>query len=129
MQEKILIACQDDACRNQLLELLSKTSLSIHSVWEDTDLLLELLERDYRVIIYDLEFSTFNGLKMVKIIRKIRPKIALIVISKNSDKELGGKILQEGVVYYGVKPINPNAVKEAISSILKLNNNANIDTN
>ncbi|MFQ5751049.1 MAG: response regulator [bacterium] len=119
MMGNILIASRDDACRNKLLKIFTGKGLSVHSVWEDTDLLIEVLERDYDLIIYDLELSDLNGFKMVKIIRKMRPKLALFVVSGNPSKELGGKILQEGVAYYALKPIDPNAIKEALFTALK----------
>ena len=119
MENKILIACSDDACRNKILKLVTGKGLYIHSVWEDADLLLEILDRGYDIIIYDLDLSQFNGLKMVKIIRKIRPKVSLIVITKDPSKELGGKVLQEGVAYYTVKPINPEVVWETMVKFLK----------
>ncbi|MFQ5770456.1 MAG: response regulator [bacterium] len=122
MEGKILIACRGDECRAKLLNLLTSPRLTLRAICEEADLLLEMLERDYHVIIYDLEISKLDGLKMVKILRKIRPKVALVVISRNPSKELGGKILQEGVAYYGVKPINPEAIKEAVLSALKKRN-------
>ncbi len=121
MEGKILIACLDDDCKKQILDLLKNRDLTVHSVWEDADLLLEVLEKDYDVIIFDLGISKLDGLKMVKILRKIRPKVALVVISSDPSKELGGKILQEGVAYYGVKPINPEVIGEAIQNVLQKN--------
>ncbi|MFQ5824788.1 MAG: response regulator [bacterium] len=119
MEGKILIACVDDDCRDNLLKLLTDRGLTLRTIRKDVDLLLEVLERDYDVIIYDLEISRFNGLKMVKILRKIRPKVSLVVISNNPSKEMGGRILQEGVAYYAVKPINHEAIKEAVLAALK----------
>lgn len=116
MDGKIVIACVDDECRTHLLAALKPHGLSFHSVSEDADLLLEVLEKDFDIIIYDLEIANLDGVKMVKILRKIRPKVALVVISNDPSTELGGKILQEGVAYYAVKPINPEAVKGAVLS-------------
>ncbi|MFQ5677136.1 MAG: response regulator [bacterium] len=115
---KILIACRDESCRKSLLNLFAGQDCSVTAVPDETDLLLEILERDYDVLIYDLENSALNGLKGVKIIKKIRPKLALVVISNNPSKELGGRILQEGVIYYDVKPIHAEAMKRAVSNRL-----------
>lgn len=118
MKGKILVACGDDECRNELLNSFRGSGLRFHSIWEDADLILEVLESDYDLIIYDLEISNLDGLKMVKILRKIRPKVSLIVFSKDPSTELGGKILQEGVSYYAVKPIDTNVIKKAIFAAL-----------
>lgn len=116
MKERILIACSNDECRNKIIKIVAGKTVMLHSVWEDADLLLEILEKDYDIIVYDLDISDLNGLKMVKIIRKIRPKVAMVVVSSDESQELGGKVLQEGVVYYGVKPVNPEAIQGALFS-------------
>lgn len=115
---KILIACGDEVCRSKLLNVISGKGLYLNSVWEDADLLLEVLDRDYDVIVYDLDISDFNGLKMVRIIRKIRRKVSLMVISKNPSNELGGKVLQEGIAFHAVKPIDPAEVEKALFTLL-----------
>lgn len=115
---KILIACGDEVCRSKLLNVISGKGLYLNSVWEDADLLLEVLDRDYDVIVYDLDISDFNGLKMVRIIRKIRRKVSLMVISKNPSNELGGKVLQEGIAFHAVKPIDLAEVEEALFTLL-----------
>ncbi|MFQ5454346.1 MAG: hypothetical protein ACE5D6_09200, partial [Candidatus Zixiibacteriota bacterium] len=76
MEGKILIGCREEASRKQLMKLFSGRGLSLCTLVNDVDFLLEVLERDYQVIIYDMEMSAFDGLKMVKILRKIRPKVA-----------------------------------------------------
>lgn len=105
MNANILVACGDEACRKILEDLLKRQRLIFQTVSDDADLLLALLDNDYLALIYDLDFSVLDSLKMVKILRKLRPKISLMVISDDPSKELGGKVLQEGVAYYGIKPI------------------------
>ncbi len=114
----ILIACRDNECRIHLLRMLSKPTVTVDSVTEDEDVLLQMLEKDYDALIVDLDMLSFDGLKMVKILRRMRPKVPLVVISNDPSKELGGKILQEGVIYYAVKPVHLEAVKQAVLNCL-----------
>lgn len=111
---KVLIACRDDEFCKKVHEELKQEGLTICSVYQEGDLLLEVLEQDFNVIIYDLDLSQLNGLKMVKILRRIRPKVTLIVIGSNPSTDLGARILEEGVGYYGVKPVSFQAIKEAV---------------
>jgi len=118
----ILIASRDEACRVELLEWLSHEDVTIHSVCEEADLLLEVLERDYDVIIYDLQGAKLDGLKMVRILRKMRPKVALIAFSDDPSTDLGGRVWHEGVVYYAVKPLNLDAIKMAVMGAMRRKN-------
>jgi DNA-binding NtrC family response regulator len=118
VEGKVLLACQDEGCLKNLYEMLDNRRLTIHSVPDDADLLLKLLDDHYDALIYDLDFSTLDSLKMVKILRKLRPKVSLVVISNDASKELGGRILQEGVVYFGIKPVYSETVINVLSGVL-----------
>lgn len=82
------------------------------------DLLLFLLEHDCLAAIYGLESPSEVGLKVVQILRRIRPKLPLIVISDEATREVGGKILQEGVNYYALKPISPEQFHQVMTTVL-----------
>ncbi|MFQ5649300.1 MAG: response regulator [bacterium] len=114
MEARILAFCEDQDLCNTLVASLADRDIGFCRVDNEADLLLELLEHDYGVVIYSLESSQLDGLKMVKIIRRIRPKIPLVVISNDPSTELGGRVLQEGVIYYAMKPVNLLTLRETI---------------
>jgi DNA-binding response OmpR family regulator len=118
VEAKILVACQDEGCQKILGELSKSQKLTFSAVFDDAELLLAIIEHDYQALIYDLDFSVLDSLKMVRILRKLRPKISLIVISDDPSKELGGKVLQEGVAYYGIKPIYEQAFCNVLCNVL-----------
>jgi len=119
MAGKVLIACRQAMCRGMLRATLTTAGLAVCDVSKDSDFLLKMLEGDYDVLLYDTEKSGEEGLKMVKIIRKIRPKASVIVLSDNPSKTFGGQILQEGVFYYAVKPVSYDTIKQAVLCGLK----------
>lgn len=119
MKGKVLISCRDQTCLEYLTSVLSGVDVAHKILIDDRDFLLEILEHDYPVVIYDLKRDCLNNVKMVRIIKKIRPKISLIVISDDASEVLGGKVLQEGVAYYGVKPINAEMLVSTVSKALK----------
>lgn len=118
MEGKILVASRDEACQKSLHDIFDSRKQRIATVPDDADLLLALLDGDYIALIYDLEFSAIDSLKMVKILKKLRPKILLVVLSNDPSKELGGKVLQEGVAYYGIKPIHGQTISRVLLNVL-----------
>ncbi len=114
MEGNILLSCRDDICCEQILEQMSETGITPAIVNDELDLLLEVLEQDFQVVIYDFEVLNDIGLKTVKILRRIRPKISVVVLSSEPSKKLGGQLLQEGVVYYAVKPLNFAALNDVL---------------
>jgi DNA-binding NtrC family response regulator len=79
-------------------------------------LLLEIQECDYSVILCDCSNSFKKCLQLVKIIKKMRPKVPLIVIGNEIDKQTGGKLYQEGIFHLCEKPINKDYIKEVLSA-------------
>ena len=80
--------------------------------------ILEMQENDYALAICDCSRSLSECLKWVKVIKKIRPKVPLIVISSEIDKTSGGKLYEEGIFHLCEKPINKNYLKEVLSATL-----------
>ncbi len=118
LKRKILIACHDKQLLDTLFNFLSQLDIYVKCIRESADFLLEVLEKDYDVIIYDSDFSNIDCLKMVKLLRRIRPKFPLVVIVKELSLELGGKILEENVAYFTGKPVQLEVINEVILSSL-----------
>ena len=79
---------------------------------------LELQENDYTVILCDCSESLQKCVQWTKIIKKMRPKVPLIVISNEIDKSTGGNFYQEGVFHLCEKPVNKEYLKEILSATL-----------
>ncbi len=84
----------------------------------EADFLLSILDDDFDVVFFDLELPDAHGLKTVKIVRRIRPKLPIIVLTHQSDPELGGQLMQEGVAYLGNKLINTDAMRTTLNKLL-----------
>jgi len=83
-------------------------------------LLLKILDKDIDLAIIDENLAGMAGSKLIKIIKKSRPRIPLIIISSGNSKEELARVLEQGVFYFIIKPINGQELKEAVDSGLKL---------
>ncbi len=81
-------------------------------------ILLDLQENDYKVILCDCSDNFQKCTNWIKVIKKIRPKIPLIVFTQEMDKSTGGKLYQEGIFDLCEKPLCKNYLKEVLSAIL-----------
>jgi DNA-binding NtrC family response regulator len=80
--------------------------------------LLELQENDYQVILCDCSDSLQKCSNWIRVIKKIRPKVPLIVFTQEINKSAGGKLYQEGIFDLCEKPPSKNYLKEVLSAIL-----------
>ena len=119
--KSILFAGSDEGMKEQVANVLNGiTTYSLSWVAESGDLLLKILDKDIDLAIIDEELSGMAGSKLIQIIKKSRPRIPLIIISSGKSKEELARVLEQGVFYFIIKPINGEELKEAVASGLKL---------
>jgi two-component system response regulator YesN len=119
--KSILLAISDEGMKGQVFEVLNGiATYSLTWVGESGDLLLKILDKDIDLAIIDENLAGMAGSKLIKIIKKSRPRIPLIIISSGNSKEELARVLEQGVFYFIIKPINAEELKEAVDSGLKV---------
>jgi DNA-binding NtrC family response regulator len=64
-------------------------------------------------------WSLAQALQRIIIIKKSRPRIPLIIISSGNSKEELVKVLEQGIFYFIMKPINGEELKRAVARALR----------
>jgi DNA-binding response OmpR family regulator len=119
--KSILYAISDEGMKEQVSEVLNGiATYSLTWVGESGDLLLKILDKDIDLAIIDEDLVGMAGSKLIQIIKKSRPRIPLIIISSGNSKEELARVLEQGVFYFIIKPINGEELKAAVASGLKL---------
>jgi DNA-binding NtrC family response regulator len=119
--KSILFAISDEGMKAQVSEVLNGiATYSLTWVGDSGDLLLKILDKDIDLAIIDEDLAGMAGSKLIQIIKKSRPRIPLIIISSGNSKEELARVLEQGVFYFIIKPINGQELKEAVDSGLKL---------
>ncbi len=120
--KSILAAISDDGLKGQVLAVLNGIAIySMTWVGDSGDLLLKILDRDIDLAIIDGNLAGMVGSKLIKIIKKSRPRIPLIIISSGKSKEELARVLEQGVFYFIISPINGAELRQAVESALKVN--------
>jgi len=119
--KSILFAGSDEGMKEQVADVLNDiATYSLTWVGESGDLLLKILDKDIDLAIIDENLAGMAGSKLIQIIKKSRPRIPLIIISSGNSKEEFARVLEQGVFYFIIKPINGEELKEAVDSGLKM---------
>ncbi|MBT3251375.1 MAG: hypothetical protein HN641_04380 [Candidatus Marinimicrobia bacterium] len=95
-------------------------NLKFESNPDISDYLLKVWDNGFSVIVFDCDQLEQESLKWIKIIRRIRPKLPLIVISKDFDPQVGGEIYDEGTFYYQQQPVSELVLSEVLSGALNI---------
>ncbi|NOZ62978.1 MAG: hypothetical protein GXO74_15085 [Calditrichaeota bacterium] len=83
------------------------------------DFLLAIQQSEYQVILFDLELGSWDSLKSIKLIRRMRPKIPLLVFASGLNRKFGGKILSEGVFQLMAPPLNKEQLIMSLGAAFK----------
>lgn len=100
-------------------EVASEIHMLTHVETEIEDFLLAIQENDYVAIIFDLDMKGIEAVKTIRLIRRMRPKIPLIVIATKLNKNIGGQILNEGVFHIIVSPPTKISLRTALEAVSK----------
>ena len=118
--KSILSAISDEDVKGQVFEVLDEIeTYSLTWVVDSGDLLLKILDTDIDLAIIDENLAGMVSSKLIKIIKKSRPRIPLIIISSGNSKEEFARVLEQGVFYFIMKPINGEELRRVVESALR----------
>lgn len=113
-QRKVLIVTPELSIRQQILSRVSAKGYQAIAAERGYDALLTVVEQNVGLVIIDLSIDESAGVKTVEILRKIRPRLPLVVLSGDWSLEAGRQVLQHGVFYYLLKPVDLEELDQII---------------
>jgi DNA-binding response OmpR family regulator len=118
--KSILSAISDGGVKEQVFDALDGIeTYSLTWVGDCGDLLLNTLDKDIDMAIIDENLHGMAISKLIEIIKKSRPRIPLIIISSGDSREEFARVLEQGIFYFIMKPINGEELKTAVESALR----------
>ncbi|MFZ6051635.1 sigma-54-dependent transcriptional regulator [Halocola ammonii] len=118
--KKVLIIDDDvDICM-LLNRYLSKNGFHVEEAFRGENGLKMLVKEKFDVVLCDFRLPDFNGLDLIKEIRKHRPETQVIVITGYSDVKVAVKTLKSGAFDYVTKPIQPEEILLTIKSAMEM---------
>jgi len=118
-QPFILLGSQNELIIPVVREVAEELRVSLQLEQKIEDFLLNVQGNDYKAIIFDLNMSSYEGVKTIRLIRRMRPKIPLITLVEKIDKKIGGQILSEGVFQLVMSPPSKENLRITLMTALK----------
>lgn len=82
--------------------------------------LLELLNEEVAVAIFDWDREDPDNLLWIQLVRQLRPKIPLIVLHEGYiDHATGAKFCEQKVFYFCQRPIDPQLLRDVLQAALQ----------
>jgi two-component system response regulator AtoC len=113
-QRKVLIVALESAIRQQILSRVAAQACQTVTAETGSDALLAAVEHDVALVILDLSIAEPSGSRTIEILRKIRPRVPLVVLSDDRSLEAGRQVLQHGVFYYLLTPFDIDELDQIV---------------
>jgi DNA-binding NtrC family response regulator len=116
MKSVVVIATEDPELVHLLSKILFKRDCSVTITKSRILVVLNILTQEiaYAVLDFDLPHST--NLELLSIIRKIKPKLPVIIFSQETSEDILTKIAEHGIFYYGMKSGSITEIEQVIDA-------------
>jgi DNA-binding NtrC family response regulator len=117
-KKRILIIEDDDEMRSLLKDFIEEEGYEADSVEKGTYAIRKLMTDSFDLIITDIRMPGYSGLEILPELKRLQPRIPIIVITAFGSEEVYRKALSRGANAYLEKPIQFYKLKELIQEII-----------
>ena len=105
---KILVVDDEHEACDALKEFLSMKGYEVSTAQDGQTALRKIKEYDPQIVLLDVIMPGMNGIKVLQQIKKMDPKIGVIMVTVVTDETQAKKALQLGAYDYITKPVDLN---------------------
>jgi DNA-binding NtrC family response regulator len=113
---KILLVDDEREFVKVLFKRLSRRDMDVTMAFSGTDAIQALRKVDFDVAVLDLKMEDMDGLEVLKIFKKMYPKMEVIILSGHESEQTAREGIKYGAFDYLSKPCD---FKELIATINK----------
>ncbi|MBL7197396.1 MAG: response regulator [Candidatus Omnitrophica bacterium] len=117
--QTILIADSDNAIKLSLSMFLTREGYKVQTAKIFSEVIQKVQNIGVDVLIMDVELSGIKGYEIVPILKKMDPKLPIIIMSNDSSLELAKKVRETEIFFYAIKPLDLEEIKLAVQDALK----------
>lgn len=100
----VVVATSDRAMEDALRAKLGEKQLQVHVVRRNNEAILEILDRDIDLLIVDVDISGCIGVDILPVVRRLRPRLPVVLISEDFTHRIRKVAAEQGVTYQSQKP-------------------------
>ena len=111
---KVLLVDDEKSFVEVLYKRLSKRNIDVTMTFSGTEGIQALRKVDFDVAILDLKMEDMNGLEVLKIFKKIYPKMEVIILTGHESEQTAREGVKYGAFAYLTKPCVFNTLLDTI---------------
>ncbi len=122
----ILYVEDDTVLLQETCNIFEKIFKSVDTAMSGAEGLMKFSQREYDLVITDIEMPELNGLEMSQKIKELNPQIPIVVLSAYSNSAYLIEAINTGINYYVLKPILLPQLLSTLHSVVELIENRRV---
>ncbi len=118
VRKPILIVDDERNIRLTLLTCLQDLGVEIDIAGNGEEALYKLKEKEFGLILLDLNMPGMGGMEMLRLVREIRPDIRVIIITAYGTVERAVEAMKLGAVDFVQKPFVPEEIRKMVARVI-----------
>jgi len=111
---KLLLVDDEEGYVNVLSNRLGKRNMMVTKSFSGSEALQTLRNHDFDVAVLDLKMEDMDGIEVLKIFKKIVPKMPVIMLTGHGSEQAAKEAIEFGAFDYLTKPCELNELVEKI---------------
>lgn len=112
-----VIVSEDSKVATQLTDILLKHDYTVTIEKSILKFICSILDKEINLLILDMDVPKTFNLDSIEIIRKIRPRLPIIVVMAETSLDALKTLVQKGVFYTAIKPLQSEDLNEVIKAL------------
>jgi DNA-binding NtrC family response regulator len=129
-KRSVVIGTMDFAVIQALGRRFTSTQYDVRFIQKGVDIISEILDHDVDMLILDLELAGIMGAELLPVIRKLRPRLPIILITDDYTGRIRQLAAEQRIIYQTFKPMSDcntdailTATEKTIQKTLELRTN------
>ena len=112
-----IIVSSDPAVINLMTDILMQHDFTVTIEKSIIKFISSILEKEINLFILDLDSPEGLNFDSIDIIQKLRPRLPIIVLLEDDSLETLKTLVQKGVFYSAIKPVQNEEIQEVIKAV------------
>ncbi len=117
---RAIVVATSDRIFEETLRSQFEQNYRIYCVRRGTEAILQMLEKDIDLLILDVDITGQVGVDILPIIRKLRPRMPVVLISEDFTHRIRKTAAEQGVTFQSVKPHSSDEASDIVAVTEKI---------
>jgi len=118
VEKQVLIIDPDHDQRTVMASFLQSEGYAVKSGENLTDAIRYVSGGGFRCLILDMDIPEMKGYEAAAILKRIDPKIRIIMTSKSNSRELEARVREQDIFFYFIKSFGKDELRLAIQNAI-----------